>query len=83
MGLYLPELPPGWGVITADWQGRLSQDRTLPVAVAAMLLEHPERWLLEHADGHVSLFQTHLGGTRSVQQWLALASDAAVGLPLG
>jgi len=81
--LYFPDLPRTWSVATAEWQGRLERGRILPLADAAMLLDHPERWLLEHADGHVSLCQSDLGETHSAKQWYALARDTAAGLQLG
>lgn len=71
--LYLPELPSAWNVVPAEWQRRLRTDRTLDPADATDLLDQPQRWTIDRADGHVSPCLNDLGATIDFHLWLELA----------
>jgi hypothetical protein len=77
-----PGLPPGWNLIPADWCTRLVDGDALAGPDAEELLDHPERWVREHADGYVVPCKTWQGEVAPWEQWLAEALDTAQRLPL-
>jgi hypothetical protein len=77
-----PDLPPAWNLTTAGWQARLGEAGFLARAVAEELLEHPERWMEGHADGHVSLCRSDMGQQQPWERWYDLARETASRLPL-
>ena len=82
IGLYLPDHPSQWELVPADWCARLVDGEALPGPDAAELLDHPERWLPGHADGHVVPYKTVEGQTTLWEQWHDEALDTARRLPL-
>ncbi|MDW5326176.1 hypothetical protein [Plantactinospora sp. KLBMP9567] len=82
IGLYLPDYPAEWRLVPADWCTRLVDGDTLAEPDAEELLDHPERWLLQHADGHVAPYKTAAGETTPWEQWHKEALDMAKPLPL-
>ncbi len=82
IGLYLPDYPSDWDLIPADWCTRLIDGDVLTVPDAEELLDHPERWLLRHADGHVVPYKTAGGQTTPWEQWRNKALNTARRLPL-
>jgi hypothetical protein len=49
---------------------------------ACGLLQQPERWILEHADGHVQPYRTVEGEITPREQWFEYVIETARGLPL-
>ncbi|MEV6846333.1 hypothetical protein [Actinoplanes sp. NPDC051411] len=82
IGLYFRDPPPGWNVIPAEWQSRLTDDADLAAGDAYALLEQPERWILEHADGHVQPYRTVDGEIAPREQWFEHVIKMARNLPL-
>jgi hypothetical protein len=82
IGLYLPDYPPEWQLMPADWCTRLVDGDTLTGPDAEELLDHPERWLRGHADGHVVPYKTVEGQAAPWEQWRNEALDTAQRLPL-
>ena len=77
--LYLPELPSAWKVSPAECQRRLRTNRTLDPADATDLLDQPQRWTTDRADGQISLCLNDLGATIDLQLWLDLADGITPG----
>lgn len=82
IGLYFPEYPREWNIVAADWCSRLVYGEDLTGADAEELLDHPERWMLGHADGHAALYRTTGGETTPLEQWYDHARETARRLPL-
>jgi hypothetical protein len=53
-----------------------------PNSTRRTLLDHPERWLLGHADGHGAPYKTQLGLATPWGRWYDQARDTAQRLPL-
>jgi hypothetical protein len=81
IGLYFRDQPE-WGLIRSDWRTRLVDSDTLAGPDARELLDHPERWVRERADGYVMLFMTWQGEVATEQEWIAAAADTAQPLSL-
>jgi hypothetical protein len=77
IGLHLPDWPAEWKLIPADWCSRLIDGDTLTRPDADELLDHPQRWLLGHADGHAAPYKTVAGETTPREQWHGEARDMA------
>jgi hypothetical protein len=82
IALYYPEPPPGWNITPADWCAHLVDGDVLPQAVADTLLDHPERWIADHADGQACLYQSDLGEATPWRQWYEAVVATAQRLPL-
>lgn len=82
IGLYYPQPPSGWNVDPADWCARLIHGEVLSQPDGQTLLEHPERWLLGRADGHVCLYRTKTGEATPWQLWRDAALETAQRLPI-
>jgi hypothetical protein len=83
IGLYLPDYPQEWDLVPAHWRTRLIDGGVLSAPDAEELLDHPERWLLGYADGHVAPYKTVEGQGAPWEQWRNEAVEAAQRLPLG
>jgi hypothetical protein len=59
--LYFVDPPAAWNVVAPQWRSRLTDNGALVRADAQELLEHPDRWVGEEADGHASLCQSTAG----------------------
>ena len=81
VGLHLPDYPLEWNLTRADWCTRLV-DGELTGPDVDELLDHPERWLLGHADGHAVPYKTVNGQRTPWGQWYDRALDTARRLPL-
>jgi hypothetical protein len=81
IGLYFRDPPSGWNVIPAEWRSRLVNE-DLVAQDAYALLEQPERWILEHADGHVQPYRTVDGEITPREQWFEHVIKTARNLPL-
>jgi hypothetical protein len=77
IGLYFSEPPPAWNVAPADWCARLLDDGVLTGPDAKALLNHPERWTLEQADGHACPYRTEKGQATPWLRWHELALETA------
>jgi hypothetical protein len=82
IGLYFRDPPPGWNVAPAEWRGRLADGEDLAAPDAYGLLQQPERWILEHADGHVQPYRTVEGEIAPREQWFEYVIETARSLPL-
>jgi hypothetical protein len=82
IGLHFPGYPSTWNLTPADWGARIADGDTLTGLDADELLDHPERWILGQADGHVCLYQTETGRMTPWQQWYDVALETAQRLPL-
>jgi len=69
VGLYFRDPPSGWNVAPAEWQSRLVDGEDLAAQDAHGLLQQPERWVIEHADGHVQPYRTVEGEMTPCEQW--------------
>ena len=81
IALYLPDYPRQWNIVAADWCGRLV-DGDLTGPDAEDLLDHPERWVLGHADGHAAPYRTTEGEVTPWEQWYDHALETVRRLPL-
>ncbi|MBG0569315.1 hypothetical protein [Actinoplanes aureus] len=77
IGLYFRDPPPGWNVAPAEWRNRLIGGEDLAAQDAYGLLERPERWMLEHADGHVQPYRTVEGEIAPREQWFEHVIETA------
>jgi hypothetical protein len=82
IGLHFPAYPPAWNLVRADWCRRLGEGGTLAGPDAVELLDRPERWVREHADGYVAPHKTVEGKATPWEQWLAETLGMAQQLPL-
>ena len=82
IGLYFRDPPEGWEVVPAEWQSRLTGGEDLAAPDAYELLEHPERWIRHHADGHVQPYRTLEGEMTPRQEWFEHVAETARKLPL-
>lgn len=73
---------PEWNLIPSDWDSRLGDGGVLADTDAEDLLDHPERWVRDRADGYVAPRRTWQGEVSSWEQWLTAALDTARRLPL-
>jgi hypothetical protein len=80
--LYFRDPPPGWDVTPAEWRGRLVDGEDLADQDAYGLLDRPEHWVLEHADGHVQPYRTVEGEITPREQWFEHVIATARHLPL-
>ena len=69
IGLYFEDPLPEWNIAPAQWRSRLVNGEDLAVPDAEALLAQPERWVLEHADGHVQPYRTTVGELTPREQW--------------
>ena len=77
--LYLPDIPAGWNVPSATWQGRAAQRNaflTLATEDARQLLQDPKRWTVETADGQVCLSRSDAGMTIDPRDWVNAAAES-------
>jgi hypothetical protein len=82
IGLYFRDPPPGWNLIPAQWRSRLADDGDLTAQDAFDLLEQPDRWVLEHTDGHVQPYRTVDGEITPRERWFERVIGTARNLPL-
>ncbi|MEV4705856.1 hypothetical protein [Actinoplanes sp. NPDC049316] len=82
IGLYFRDPPPGWNIPPAEWRSRLGDDHDLASRDAYDLLEQPERWVIEHADGHVQLYRTAEGESAPRETWYEQVIETARRLTL-
>lgn len=82
IGLYFRDPPAGWNIAPAPWRSRVTDSEDLAAEDAYGLLDQPERWILEHADGHVQPYRTVEGEMTPREQWLEHAMETARRLPL-
>jgi hypothetical protein len=75
--LYLPEIPPQWGLKPAQWQARAERRGTLSILDpidARQLLQNWHRWTVDGADGQASLSRTNTGMRVPIDDWLVEAT---------
>ena len=82
IGLCFRDPPSGWNVVPAEWRSRLADDEDLASHDAHDLLEHPDRWVLGHADGHVQPYRTVEGEVTPRELWFEHVIETARNLPL-
>ncbi|WP_125811576.1 hypothetical protein [Actinoplanes sp. ATCC 53533] len=80
--LHFPAYPAEWNLVPGGWGTRLVDGDALADADAEKLLDHPERWVRENADGYVVPCATWQGDVAPLAEWLAAALDTAQRLPL-
>lgn len=82
IGLYFRDPPADWNVIPAEWRSRLTNEEDVAAQDGYTLLDQPERWSLERADGHVQPYRTVDGETTPRDQWFEHVIETARTLPL-
>lgn len=80
--LHFPDSLVEWNLIPGDWDTRLVDGDALADPDAKELLDHPERWVRERADGYVVPCATWQGDVAPMEEWLAKALDTAQRQPL-
>ncbi|MGA5301595.1 hypothetical protein ACPCHT_16830 [Nucisporomicrobium flavum] len=82
IGFSFRDPPAGWDVAPAEWRSRLVHGEDLAARDIDDILDHPERWVPEKADGHVQPYRTDQGAKTPQEQWFDLVIETARSLPL-